>query len=169
MASGAESTNGSLSRSDVETFLFDEAAILDEWMLDDWLEFFDERSVYLVPTTDNPGGHPEADQFVIADDYDGIRARVRRLKSRKAHAENPRSRTRRLITNVRLERLDADGAAHVTASFLVYRIKYGLTTQFVGQYRHVLVQADGKLRFRRRVAVIDQEALENDGRVSIIL
>lgn len=158
-----------VNRGDVEEFLFEEAAILDSWRLDDWLELFDEHSEYLVPATDAPQAEPGRAQFLIADNHDDIQARVRRLKSRKAHAENPRSRTRRLLGNVRIESVDADGAIHVTASFVVYRIKYGVTSQFIGQYRHTLVQGDGGLIFRQRMAVIDQEALDVDGRVSIIL
>jgi p-cumate 2,3-dioxygenase beta subunit len=108
-------------RSDVAAFLYDEAALLDEWKLEEWLELFEPGATYQVPATDRPHGNPDTDQMLIADSYEQIHARVTRLNSRNAHAENPRSRTRRLITNVRIAGLDDDGI-DVTAAFLVYRI-----------------------------------------------
>ncbi len=40
---------------------------------------------------------------VIHDDHTRLGGRVVRLKSKHAHAESPRSRTRRFVTNVRLD------------------------------------------------------------------
>ena len=55
------------------------------------------------------------------DDHELLTARVRRLKSKHAHAENPHSRTRRLITNVRMgEPVGAEIPAY--AAFLIYKI-----------------------------------------------
>ncbi len=157
-----------VTRIEVEEFLFFEAALLDEWRLDEWLELFAPGATYIVPATDDPEGDPRTNQVLISDSYEQIQARVTRLKSRHAHAENPRSRTRRLVTNVRIVHINED-MIDVTASFLVYRIKYGTNAWFVGQYRHQLALVDGHLKFRIRRAVIDQESLSLDGRVSIIL
>ena len=41
-------------REQVEDFLFKEAALLDEWRLDDWVDLFTEDGRYVVPTTDLP-------------------------------------------------------------------------------------------------------------------
>ena len=45
-------------REQVENFLFKEAALLDEWRLDDWVDLFTEDGRYVVPTTDLPDGDP---------------------------------------------------------------------------------------------------------------
>jgi Ring hydroxylating beta subunit len=45
-----------LLRLAVEHFLFEEAAHLDNWRLDDWLALFTEDGRYVVPTTDLPNG-----------------------------------------------------------------------------------------------------------------
>lgn len=159
----------SLTRRDVEDFLFLEARLLDEWRLDEWMTLFTQDATYAIPTTDQPEGTSESYQMLIADSYNQIAARVRRLKSKNAHAENPHSRTRRLITNVELIQA-GEGVADVRASFLVFRIKYNVNAWFVGQYRHRLVlDENGELRFLSRSAILDQEMLEVDGRVSIIL
>ena len=49
----------------VEDFLFKEAALLDEWRLDDWVNLFTEDARYVVPTTDLPEGDPKRDLVFI--------------------------------------------------------------------------------------------------------
>ena len=65
----------------VEDFLFKEAALLDEWRLDDWVDLFTEDARYVVPTTDLPDapGDPKRDLVFIDDDITRLRARAVRL------------------------------------------------------------------------------------------
>lgn len=159
---------GAVTRQQVEDFLFQEAALLDEWRLDEWLGLFEKDATYEVPTTDRPNEDPNRSQYYVWDDYELLTARVKRLKSRHAHAENPHSRTRRLVTNVRLgERSDV--ALEVRAAFLIYKIRDGNVDQFVGRYEHTLAPNGEGLRFRKRRAVLELEVLRPGGRLSFIL
>ena len=159
---------GTVTRALVEDFLYAEAALLDEWRLEEWLSLFEEGATYEVPTTDRPNADPEKAQFYVADDYALLTARVKRLKSRHAHAENPHSRTRRLVTNVRVE-VDGADTVRAYAAFLIYKIRDGNVDSFVGRYEHSLVLRDGTLRFRKRRAVLELEVLRPGGRLSFIL
>jgi p-cumate 2,3-dioxygenase beta subunit len=155
-------------RAAVEEFLYHEAALLDEWRLDEWLALFTDDARYVVPTTDLPEGDPECDLVFVDDDFTRLQGRVNRLKSRHAHREFPWSRTRRLITNVRL--LDAtDDTLTVTASFVVYRFREGRGAPYVGRYDYTLVRAEEGFQIRARRATLDQEALQDHGAISIIL
>ena len=161
----------SLARVDrqiVEDFLYNEAMLLDEWRLDEWLDLFDVGAHYLVPATDRPDSDPRTAQFLISDDYERVRARVKRLNSRNAHAENPRSRTRRLITNVQVRLTETDRIA-ATASFLIYRIRDGQVDPYVGHYAHELRVTPDGLKFTLRRAILDYERLQPGGRISFIL
>src|SRR5687767_2357207 len=110
----------SVTRQQVEDFLYEEAALLDAWKLDDWLALMTDDAVYRVPSNDRPDADPKDTLFIVADDINRIRARVARLKKKDAHAEDPRSRTRRLLTNVRI--VNRNGAAlEVEANFSVHR------------------------------------------------
>lgn len=160
--------SAAVTRQQVEDFLFHEAALLDAWRLDDWLALFEKDGTYQVPTTDRPAADPEGAQFYVWDDYELIAARVKRLKSRHAHAENPHSRTRRLITNVRLGE-PSDSVVPAYAAFLIYKIRDGNVDQFVGRYEHVLAVHGDALRFKRRKAIIELEVLRPGGRLSFIL
>ena len=158
-----------LLRLAVEYFLFEEAAHLDNWRLDEWLSLFTKDARYLVPTTDLPDGDPARDMMFIDDDYERLKGRVTRLKSRHAHREYPSSRTRRLITNVRLTRIDAS-EVEVEASFAVYRSRNEMIAPYVGIYRYTLArQHGGAFLIRRRRAELDLERLTDHGAVSIIL
>jgi p-cumate 2,3-dioxygenase beta subunit len=156
-----------LLRLEVEEFLVEEAAILDEWRLDDWLALFTEDASYVVPSTDAPDGDPSTDLTLIDDDYLRLTWRVNRLKSRHAHREFPWSRTRRLVTNVRV--LSAEGEELlVTASILLYRFRHGHADTFVGRYLTTLVRTDDGLRIRRRRAELDLERLSPNGALSMV-
>ena len=97
-----------LLRQRIEEFLIEEAALLDEWRLDDWFELFTEDARYVVPTTDLADGDPSVNLTLIDDDHLRLQWRVNRLKSRHAHREFPWSRTRRQITNVRVVETDGE-------------------------------------------------------------
>ena len=154
-------------RETVEEFLYQEAALLDAWRLDEWLALFTADGRYLVPTTDLPDGDPRKDLVFIDDDMVRLRARVERLKSRHGHREYPSSRTRRFISNLRIKIEDEDIV--VSSSFLVYRFRLGESSPYIGSYEHRLKRIDGELKIRHRKAVLDLEALSEHGAVSIIL
>ena len=145
-----------LTVGEIEQFLIHEAALLDEWRLDEWLALMAPDARYLVPPLDAPEADHRDTLFLIADDRRTLASRVRQLLSGTTWAENPRSRTRRLITNVRL--LTAEGGeARATANFAVWR------------YLHRLFRGPSGLMFRERRAVLDLETLRPHGKLSFIL
>lgn len=167
MASKAK--DAGVTRQQVEDFLYEEAALLDAWRLDDWLKLLAEDAVYNVPSTDRPDGDSKDTLFIIADDIRRIRARVTRLKDKSAHAEYPPSRTRRMISNVRI--VGRNGSTlNVEASFIVHRFRRNESIRaFVGHYRYQLRAEDGALKIARREAVIDSMELGSLASVSFIL
>jgi len=156
-----------VARAEVEDFLYHEAALLDAWRLDEWLALLTDDATYRVPSNDQPESDPKAALFTIADDMRRIRARVARLKDPHAHAESPRSRTRRLISNVRIvER----APLRVEANFVVYRYRGNEDVRtYVGRYRYTLVRQDGAMRIKAREAILDAMELASLGTVSFIL
>ena len=158
-----------ITRQKVEDFLYEEAALLDAWRLDDWLKLLTEDAVYNVPSNDRPNADSKDTLFIIADDIRRIRARVTRLKDKSAHAEYPPSRTRRMISNVRI--VERNGPAlRVEASFIVHRFRRNEGIRaFVGHYRYQLRAEGGDLKIARREAIIDSMELGSLASVSFIL
>lgn len=155
-------------KDEVERFLYDEAELLDTWRLHEWLQLFTASARYLIPATDLPDGDPTRDLFLVQDDRFLLEQRVNSLLTRAAHAEYPHSRTRRLITNIRVSE-EPDGRVHAAANFGVFRVRNGTLDTYVGCYRHVLVRDGDDLRFAVRKTVLDLDALRPQGKVSIIL
>ncbi len=158
-----------VSRQQVEDFLYHEAALLDEWRLDEWLALLTEDARYEVPSNDRPEADPANTLFTIADDIRRIRARITRLKDRNAHAEYPPSRTRRMIGNVRI--VDRSAAElRVEANFVVYRFRREeRIREYVGRYRYRLRVTDGDFKIAKREAILDALELGSLGSVSFIL
>lgn len=160
---------GSPPRAELEDFLFLEAHLLDEWRLDEWFALFADGAVYEVPAAGAEDSEDAAtDLFYVADDYMRLRYRVERLKSPAAHAEYPRSKTVRLISNVRVLGPDGDGW-RVRSVFITSRSKGGVNDTFMGHHVHRLTRVDGQLRIAAKRSVLDFSNLRPQGRVSIIL
>ena len=158
-----------VTRADVEAFLFEEAALLDAWRLDEWLALLCDDAHYLVPPNDVPDGDYRSTLFTIADDIGRIRGRIKRLKSSEAHAESPKSRTRRMISNVRITER-AEGEIVAEANFVVYRFRRNERIgEYVGHYVFRLRLTEAGFKIAERRAILDCEELGALGSVSFIL
>jgi len=153
---------------EVEQFLYEEAELLDNWQLDEWVELFTDDAISHVPALDDHDRDPAQSVFLVADDLARIHSRVRQLLGDTAWAENPRSQTRRLITNVRITSVDG-AAIRATANFLVHRCRMERITTFVGQYRYKLLRHDAGFKIAERKAFLAQDTLRFQGTMSIIL
>lgn len=157
-------------RDEVEAFFVSEAELLDDWQLTRWLELFSSDAKYLVHPLDYPSGEAPADAlFLVSDDRHRLESRVEQLCGKTSWAENPRSRTRRLVTNFRAEPAP-DQLVKARANFAVWRFKNDCSDVYVGRYDYLLERADGgRLRIRERHVRLDLESLRPQGKLSFIL
>jgi p-cumate 2,3-dioxygenase beta subunit len=163
------SRDGGATRAEVEDLLFREAELLDGWKLDDWMTLLTDDATYYVPPNDKPDADHRYTLFTIADDTVRLRERVIRLKDPNCHVEYPPSRTRRMITNVRVG-APADGEIPVKANFLIYRHRRNEPPRvFAGHYRYKLRRVGGELKIAERRAILDAEELGSLGSVSFIV
>jgi len=88
-------------RSRCETFVYDEAELLDDGRYEEWLDLFTEDAVYWLPL-DTTRNHPRDALNIIYDDRHRLGDRVSRLRGGHAHSEDPLSSTQHLVGNLRL-------------------------------------------------------------------
>lgn len=159
----------SVTVRDVEAFLYDEAALLDRWLLDEWLALFEEGATYSVPPADSDDDvDPASTLFYIADDYPRLVQRVKRLQKSTAHVEFPHSRCCRLISNVRI--LDGDDDRLVVESkFVTYRSKNGILEVYLGRHSYGLRVGKDGFRILSKRSQLDLNDIREQGKVSIIL
>lgn len=159
-----------VTRSEIEDFLYHEAALLDAWNLDGWLELYTPDAKYEVPCNDKLDADPRRDLLLIDDDQRRMQARVERLNNRRAHREYPHSRSNHQVFNVRVGPAGGDdGEIPVTASFTVWRFRAGKSSTYVGQYRYRLRPVDGSFRIARKRVELDMTDLREVADVAIIL
>ncbi|HVV19283.1 MAG TPA: aromatic-ring-hydroxylating dioxygenase subunit beta, partial [Pseudonocardiaceae bacterium] len=83
----AEGISTAAPHHEVEQFLYREAALLDDWRLDEWFALMDDQVEYRVPAPGTDHLDPRHTLQVIHDDHTRLGGRVNRLKSKHAHAE----------------------------------------------------------------------------------
>ncbi|WP_433503196.1 aromatic-ring-hydroxylating dioxygenase subunit beta [Pseudonocardia halophobica] len=157
-----------VTRAEVEDFLFHEAALLDDWRLEEWIELFTLDCTYEVPATDAPDADPGLTWSLIHDRRTMLEQRIIRLKKPAAHAEFPHSQTSRIIGNVRITERRAD-ALLVEANFIVSRMKAGKFDQYVGRHHYELLPAADGFLIRRKKSVLAHDRLDPQGKISFVL
>lgn len=147
-----------------QEFLEHEAALLDHNRFHEWLALMTEDVVYTIPirVTRRRGREDVVrDMFHVEDNIHSLTLRVRRLDTDVAWAEDPPSRTRRFVTNVRVVAGDADGGLAVTSYLLFYRSRGddGSHDLVSAERFDTLRIVEGELRLSRREVVLDQSTL----------
>jgi len=101
------------------------------------------------------------DEFsLFDDDKTTLGWRVRQQQLPTHWAENPRSRIRHLITNVRVSAVDAKNKLSVRSNFLCYRNRMeGEVDTWVGERHDMLIEIDGQLRVESRTIYLDQSVI----------
>jgi biphenyl 2,3-dioxygenase beta subunit len=151
---------------EAEEFLIREAALLDDRKLDEWLTLLTEDIHYWMPirrtTTakeiDREFTRP-GDMALFDDDLRTLQLRVTRLSMGRAWAEDPPSRTRRLITNLRVLNIEGDEML-TTCNFQLYRTRLNSEEDsWIGRREDLLRRVDGELRLARRHIFLEQTVI----------
>jgi len=154
-------------------FLFDEADALDRWELHRWLDMLSRDIDYRVPVRSNRLGGSNAGfstrSFFLREDLGSLQLRIRRLDSEAAWSENPRTRTRRMVANVRVRETDGDTVT-VSSNLMVlcYRGESPDPVILSCERRDVLVREASILKLKSRLALLDTTVLGMDA-LSIFL
>ena len=155
-----------LTRATAEDFLYAEAALLDEWRLEDWLALWTEDASYFIPATDHVA-NPDRALALIADDHAGLASRVHQLVTGTAWTEVPRSRTCHMVSNVRIVK-ETEHAVVVRSAFAVHRSRRERNDLFTGHYEHELVVGP-TLRIRNKHVFLAHDTLFAQAKISILL
>jgi len=155
-----------LLQYEVERFYYDEAALLDAHRYEEWLALFSDDARYFMPIRrtrtqrelDKEFTRPGEMAF-FDDTKQLLEGRVAKLKSGRAWAEDPPSRTRHLITNVRV--VNDDGRTlEVESNFHLYRTRLNSEeTSWIGSRRDVLRRAGGSFQIADRRIFLEQTVL----------
>jgi 3-phenylpropionate/cinnamic acid dioxygenase small subunit len=164
MSSGMET--GSQTYFECVDFLNREAELLDDNRIREWFdEMIDQSIDYRVPIRvtrsreEGPGFSFQG--WHMFEDFGSLEARVERLETEYAWAEDPPSRTRRLVSNIRVKAGEAEEEIEVKSNFLIYRGRYDSPDYSLipGEREDVLLRQNGTLKLRKRMVLFDQATL----------
>ncbi|HVN30079.1 MAG TPA: aromatic-ring-hydroxylating dioxygenase subunit beta [Candidatus Binataceae bacterium] len=150
-----------LTRADAEDILYAEARLLDERRYPEWLAMFTADATYWVPAN-GEGVDPKREVSIIYDDIPRLTGRIERLTSGVAHAQLPPSKTRRVVSNVQIEKSD-DNDATAICTFILYELRRNKQRIFAGrgEYRIRFEDARWKIAVKKVVLVNNDEVIDN--------
>ena len=143
-------------RQEFEAFLFREARLMDTHQLGEWLELWDNDCLYWVPCN-SEDVNPDRELSIIYEQHAQIRERIRRLSGKFAHAQQPKSRLIRVLSNIEVTSADDDSITG-TSTFVLGEVRLNRQMVWFGRNEHTLIRTEGGLRMRRKKVFV----LNND-------
>jgi len=155
-----------LLKYEVEEFFFMEADLLDSRKFDDWLALLTEDVHYWMPIRRTTTAREVEREFTkpggmafFDDNLEYLKLRVDRLRVGRAWAEDPPSRTRRLITNIRIMGAQGDDL-NTACNFKLYRTRLNSEEDtWIGRREDTLRRVDGEFRLARRHIYLEQTVI----------
>ncbi len=154
-----------LLRCEIENFLIAEAEMLDDGRFHEWLQLCADDIHYILPVRvsreRNNGDGNSTSMNHIDDDYAGLETRIARLDTEYAWAEDPPSRTRHFVSNVRVRPGSGPEEFDVKSNILVYRNRGDNPRHdLVSGERHDRIRRDeAGLKLARRRVVLDNAVI----------
>ena len=158
------SINESLFR-EIEAFIYHEAELLDTHQHADWLELWDEQASYRMPVrvthTKRQRDLEFQENFGHFDETkEMLSMRIKRLDTSTAWAEDPPSRTRHFVTNLRIKSL-ANEQYELKTNLMLYRNRSDSAEHDIlsAERLDIVHKVSGEWRLLKRTIYMDQSTL----------
>jgi 3-phenylpropionate/cinnamic acid dioxygenase small subunit len=147
---------------EIEAFLYKEARLADENRYDEWAGLWTDDAIYWLPANSDDYD-PHQHISIIYDDRERLQDRVDRLKSGAAWAQEPRSRIRRVVSNIEIEPPADSGEVTVSSNFVLGDLRRGLqAVYFARQIHRLRPSAEGlKLAYKKVMLLNNNEPIHN--------
>lgn len=146
-------------------WLTEEAYLLGRQRYAEWLEHMTPDIRYVMPvrvtTAKTAGFDTLAGMGHFDEDRYSLRKRVARFETEHAWTEDPPSRLRHFVTNVRTFRTDRDDELRVESYVLVFRSRGDVREAYLmsAGRTDILRRIDGDLKLARRDIEVDESVL----------
>lgn len=134
--------------NEVTAFVYREARLQDEHEYDAWEALWADDGVYWVPANGD-AIDPEREMSIIYDNRSRIALRIRQLHTGKRHAQAPRSRVRRVVSNIELGEV-SDDRIQVFANALVFESTLRADTLWSARNEYWLRREGDDFRMARK-------------------
>lgn len=152
---------------ELEQMLFAEARALDERRYDDWLGYLTDDVTYWMPVRSTRTRADMEHEFtrpgeaaLFDEDRKLLEARVYKLATGSAWAEDPPSRTRHSVTNVQVEERHGADEVTIVCNFTLFRSRLDTEQDlWSGRRRDRLRRVGGQWKLARREIYLDHTVL----------
>ena len=172
MAVSEERINRLFLKDEIEQFLYQEAELLDERRLEEWLDFLTEDIRYWMPMRRNVK-FGELDREFTREGHDinwfdegkdTLVRRVNQILTGVHWAEEPLSRVCHSVSNIQIlnatPSLSQPTEVSIKCRFLVYRNRVETETDIlVGKREDTLRNVNGQWKIAQRKIILDQNVL----------
>lgn len=136
----------------VTQFIYREARLQDEHAYDAWESLWTDDGVYWVPAN-GEDNDPEQVMSIIYDNRSRIALRIRQFHTGKRFSQEPRSRLRRLVSNI--EVLADDGQElEVACNMLIFESQTRGDQLWATRTTYLLRRHEDELRMARKKVVL---------------
>ena len=150
-----------VDRNQIENFLYREARLMDEHAYDEWLALWTDDALYWVPSNDDDMD-PTRQVAIIYDHLPQMQDRIERLKGGAAYSQDPKSRLRRVVSNIEIEQAE-NNEVIVYSNFNLTELRRGKQDTFAGRNIHRLrPDGDGLKMVSKKVLLLNNdEVIDN--------
>jgi phthalate 3,4-dioxygenase subunit beta len=149
----------------VHQWLVEEAEVLDNRRYGEWLDLLTDDVVYRMPVRVTSAHSLEdsvlEDMDHLDEDRYSLRKRVERFETEHAWTEDPPSRTRHFVTNVRVWPGEREGELVAKSYVLLFRSRGDVRDADLlsAERTDLLRDVEGELRLARREVLVDESVL----------
>jgi 3-phenylpropionate/cinnamic acid dioxygenase small subunit len=137
---------------EVEQFIYQEARLQDEHEYDAWEALWTDDGVYWIPANGDDID-PESQMSIIYDNRSRIALRIRQFHTGKRHSQSPRSRLRRVVSNV--EVIEESGEeVRARSNSLIFESNPRADTIWGTQTEYLLRRSEGGFRMARKKVML---------------
>lgn len=141
---------------EVTQFIYREARLQDDHEYDAWETLWTDDGIYWIPAN-GEGTDPENEMSIVYDNRSRIALRIKQFHTGKRFSQTPRSRLRRIVSNVEILEQD-DTQIRVTANAMVFESQTRGDTIWASRNEYTLRREGDVLRMaQKKVILVNNE------------
>ncbi|MCE3289682.1 MAG: dioxygenase [Caulobacter sp.] len=137
---------------EVSQFLYREARLQDDHEWDAWEALWTDDGVYWIPANGDDID-PQEQMSILYDNRSRIALRIRQLHTGRRHAQEPRSRLRRTVSNIEIMEIDGE-ELQVASNAMIFESNLRGDTLWSARNEFRLRRVDGAWRMARKTVFL---------------
>lgn len=148
----------SFDRVAVEQFLYREARLLDARAYDEWLELYDEKATYWIPSN-RDDVDPTRHVSIVYADRGQLELRIEQLLGGGAWSQDPPSRLCRAVSNIEILEC-GEGVLAVESVVQLVEVRRERQRLFTGRVHHRLRPHEAAFKIaEKRIHLVDNDSV----------